>query len=277
MKLTKFIAIGGIVLTLGSCRNDENRLTLINSGSFPEKQITLSGSLTERLLKDSVSADTDENLQEQNPLTERIDQMNQVVKMLKKTRSDSTWLALSENWEEFKINHVDVNGFPVVELKSGTDSLANESSKAAWKWAELNANLLKLSGEIRFGDALEKMVYQEENPVLSESFLKSIIYTHIDDKIFINLIGSSSLNHHHTTGGDVLLIQETGFPEINEVTIKCESTDVRYLDVYIRIPSWAVNPTVTHGNVKYVAHPGEYCEIARKWNNGDEIKVVLMK
>jgi DUF1680 family protein len=47
------------------------------------------------------------------------------------------------------------------------------------------------------------------------------------------------------------------------------------MDVFIRIPSWAVNPTVTHGNVKYVAHPGEYCEVYRKWNNGDQIKVEL--
>ena len=81
--------------------------------------------------------------------------------------------------------------------------------------------------------------------------------------------------HHHTTGGTVKLTQRTDFPRSNIVTLTCETNDARYLDVFIRIPEWAVNPTVAHGNVKYVAHPGEYCQISRKWKDKDEFYIIL--
>ena len=134
---------------------------------------------------------------------------------------------------------------------------------------------MKFSGEIRFADVLEKLLYESKSPVLSEKLLKSVIYTRIYDQVFVNIIGSSSISYQHTTGGTVKLIQQTDYPEGNEMILKCECSDLRFMDVFIRIPSWAVHPSVTHGNVKYVANPGEYCEISRKWENGDEIKVVL--
>jgi len=153
--------------------------------------------------------------------------------------------------------------------------LKYEAMGVAGKWAELNIMLLKLSGEVRFGDVIENLLYKEEMPVLTEKQLKSIIYTHIDDQIFINVLGGSSFDYQHTTGGNVRLTQTTRYPLGSEIILSCEVGDVRYMDVFIRIPEWAVNPTVTHGNVKYVARPGEYCEIYRKWRNGDEFSIKL--
>ncbi len=147
--------------------------------------------------------------------------------------------------------------------------------EAIQKWAELNVALVKLSGEVRFGDAIEKMIHGPENRFISERLLKSVIYTHVDDQIFINIIGSSSMDYQHTTGGNVRLIQGTNYPGNDVMTLKTECSDLRYMDIFIRIPSWAVNPTVTHGNVKYVAQPGEYCQISKKWKAGVEIRVVL--
>jgi DUF1680 family protein len=178
---------------------------------------------------------------------------------VKKSESDSSWTSLISKWEDFRKNTTGIEGIPA----------------AFGKWAELNVRLLKFSGENRFADVLEKMLYESKKPVLSEKLLKSIIYTRIYDQVFVNIIGSSSVSYSHTTGGTVKLIQQTDYPEGNEMILKCECGDVRFMDVYIRIPSWAVNPTVTHGNVKYVARPGEYCEISRKWENGDEVKVIL--
>jgi hypothetical protein len=198
--------------------------------------------------------------------------MSANARNVRKTRSDSAWISLSASWEDFRKNHIGPDGLPVFQADSLTDS---QSKSISGKWAELNVSLLKLSGEVQFGDALEKMLYKSKVPVLSDKILKSVIYTYIDDQIFVNLIGSSNVNHHHTTGGTIKLIQKTDYPESNEITLKCECNDVRYLDLFIRIPAWAVNPTVTHGNVKYVPHPGEYCQISRKFNDGDEIQVRL--
>lgn len=262
MKIKRLSAIIGIAFILFSCGSSENGLNVINSGSFSETNITLDGAVRQRLLSDSVV-----DISGQNPLSIKFDQMISGAEKLRKNQSDSLWNAVSASWYDFG-----KNGLSILSA----DSMSNSAAYAiAGKWADLNIQLLKLSGEVRFGDVLEDLLYKFPMLVLTESQLKSIIYTHIDDQIFINLIGSSSVNHYHTTGGTVKLIQETDYPAGTEMTLKCESDDIRFLDVFIRIPSWAVNPTVTHGNVKYVARPGEYCEIYRKWRNGDEIKVVL--
>jgi hypothetical protein len=262
MKLLRIFVVIGIAVFIISCGNPKNELSIINSESFPESNITLDNSVAQRLLADSAI-----NISEQNLLSIKLGEMISDAEKLRKYQSDSLWNALSANWYDFGKADLSV---------ISADSLSDSGKIAiAGKWAELNIILLKLSGEVRFGDAIEDLLYKFPRLVLNERQLKSIIYTHIDDQIYINVFGSSSFNYHHTTGGNVRLIQQTDYPLGNEMTLTCEVGDVRYMDVFIRIPSWAVNPTVCHGNVKYVAHPGEYCEIYRKWNNGDEIKVRL--
>ena len=262
MKIIQITAIIGIAVFFISCENVENGLNVINSESFPEKNITLDQSLSQRLLSDSVA-----HLTGQNSLSKKLDEMISIAEGLRKNQSDSIWNMLSANWYDFGKGDVSI---------LSADTLSNsEASAILSKWVDLNIILLKLSGEVKFGDAIEDLLYKYPRLVLTETQLKSIIYTHVDDQIYINVFGSTNFNYQHTTGGNVKFIQKTDYPLGNEMTLSCEVGDVRYMDVFIRIPSWAVNPTVTHGNVKYVAHPGEYCEIYRRWNNGDEIKVVL--
>ncbi len=262
MKIIQIFVIIGIAVFFISCGGSENGLKVVNSDSFPDKNITLDSLVTQRLLADSVV-----NAAEQNALSVKLDEIILAAEKLRKTQSDSLWNVVSAGWYDFG-----KNGLSALSA----DSLSNSKATAiASKWADLNIALLKLSGEVQFGDAVEDLLYKFPRLVLTEKQLKSIIYTHIDDQIFINVFGSSSFNYQHTTGGNVKLIQHTDYPLDNEMILTCEVADVRYMDVFIRIPSWAVNPTVTHGNVKYVAHPGEYCEIYRKWKNGDEIQVRL--
>jgi len=262
MKIIRISAIIGIAVFLISCGNAKNRLNVINSESFPEKNIIIDQSVGQRLLLDSIA-----NISEQNLISTKLDKMIRVAESLRKNQSDSVWNIISANWYDFGKGDVSI---------LSVDSLSNsEASAMLSKWIDLNIILLKLSGEVKFGDAIEDLLYKYPRLVLTETQLKSIIYTHVDDQIYINIFGSSNFNYQHTTGGNVKFTQQTDYPLGNEMTLSCEVGDVRYMDVFIRIPSWAVNPTVTHGNVKYVAHPGEYCEIYRRWNDGDEIKVVL--
>jgi hypothetical protein len=258
MKLTQILAFSGFVLFMLACGTPRDGLQIVESQSFHVKQISLGESFSKKYLSEPVDSNQLANFQDK-----KLDELILFEKMLEESRSDSSWFLLERKWDEFNQSGI----------QSSADTSANSISELQ-KWAELNADLLKLTGEVRFGDALEKLIYSSK-PILSEQFLKSIIYTHNYDQIFVNLFASSTLTHYHTTGGTVKLIQKTEFPESNEITLKCETNDVRYLDVFIRIPEWAVNPKVTHGNVKYVAHPGEYCQISRKWNDGDEILVQL--
>lgn len=267
MKLTQQIALTGITLILYSCGSNLNRLNVVNAGSFSEKQITLEGRSDNSLIADSLRYEIEIPISNKDALLSKLDEMEAQLESIRKSESDSSWSGLTSKWEDFRNLNFKAHQ---------PDSLSIlHSSVITKKWAELNVNLLKFSEEVSFGDALEELLYQSEVPSLSEKLIKSIIYTHVDDQIFINLFYPSNLIHQHTTGGAIKLIQETTFPSINEMTLKCESNDVRYLDVFIRIPEWAVNPTVSHGNVKYVARPGEYCQISRKWKGGDEFLIKL--
>jgi hypothetical protein len=258
MKLTQLLTFSGFVLFIFACGTPKASLQIIESQSFDVKQISLGESFAKKYL--SESSDSNQLASFQN---KKLTELVSLAKMLKESKSDSSWFILKRKWEEFN------------QTAIGSSSDTSENSIAELQiWAELNVDLLRLTGEVQFGDAIEKQIFQSK-PVLTEQYLKSIIYTHHYDQIFINLLVTSTLTHYHTTGGIIKLIQQTNYPESNEMTLKCESNDVRYLDVFIRIPEWAVNPTVTHGNVKYVAHPGEYCQISRKWNDGDEIEVKL--
>jgi len=271
MKYIQLLAFASIPLFFMACNQDRNQLNVIDSGSFPDKQITLGKEVEKHLTADSLYSEPDNNLNKQNPVWGKMEEMIQTTENAGKLKSEGTWKAFSAEWEDFRINHIGLDGLPIA-----LDSLTKfESTALARKWIKLNVRLLKLSGEVRFGDAMEKVLYDAEVPLLSADLLKSIIYTHIDDQIFVNIFGSSSLIHHHTTGGVIKLIQETSYPASNDITLKCETNDARFLNVFIRIPSWAVNPTVTHGNVKYVPHPGEYCQISRMWKDGDEIRILL--
>jgi len=258
MNLVRLIVISGIALLFTACGSENESFNRTNSQSFAEKQITLESALSLRTGADSVNY-----IPEPSLVLKNLEEMLSVTGMLKKTKSDSSWTALQKSWEEFRINEAvllaDTSGNSVLVLQ---------------KWAELNSQLLKLTSEVRFGDALENLIY-EPNSYLPERLIKSAIYTHIDDQIFINLFGPSSLNHQHTTGGTIKLIQKTEYPLTNEIALFCECSDTRYLDVFIRIPEWAINPTVNYGNVKYVARPGEYCQVSRKWRNGDEFSIKL--
>lgn len=265
MKLTTVLLTIVIGLIFYSCENNPNKLSVINSESFHESQIQVFFQPENQLaVSDSLANDS---IKESHNTLDRLDEMRSMTENIRKSGSDSLWIALTNKWTEFNSEIAGIG-----QANSPTHEMFPE---AIQKWAELNVALVKLSGEVRFGDAIEKMMKGPENIFVPEKLIKSVVYTHIDDQIFINIIASSSMEYHHTTGGNVKLIQKINYPEGDVMTLKSECGDTRFMDVYIRIPSWAVNPTVRYGNVKYVAHPGEYCQISRKWKDRDEISVDL--
>ena len=261
MRVFSVVFIVTMALGIISCSNERIGLTVVNSQSFNGMQISLAESLQNRLNRDSVPAEFLAT-PEENEISKLLDALVSEASGYKTNPKDTSWNTFVKKWEDFRSNSL-----PAPNLSN---------KQLIGKWAELNVMLLKLSGDARFGDVIEKLVYNSPVPVISEQVLKSVVYTHVFDKIYINVLCSSGMNYQHTTGGTVKLTQETNLPDGHEMLLRCEVDDTRYMDVYIRIPEWAVNPTVTHGNVKYVPHPGEYCEISRKWKDGDEISVSLM-
>lgn len=234
-----------------------DRFAAINSVSYPETAVSIDPSVQAYLKAEDTLPDTVEN-----PMIAGLDEFFVLAEQLKSDSSEEDWNTIQEKWRQ-------------IGKQAFVDNSNGSSPEFLKHWTSLNTTLLKLSQDVQFADELEKMLYKSGAALLSEKQIKSAIYTHSDDRIYVNLLGSSSVLHPHTTGGAVKFIQQTNYPEGNEMTLRTECDDTRFMDVFIRIPSWAQNPTVQHGNVKYVARPGEYCEISRKWKDGDEILVRL--
>ena len=144
-------------------------------------------------------------------------------------------------------------------------------------WIEITGFLLEITGKPVYAEALQQ-ISSNENIGLSESDTKTAgqllmpcIFTKNVDHIFVNLFVNSSVEYVHSLGGQVKITQElTGS---GRLLLKFSTTEKRYIEVNILIPTWATNATVTEKNVKYVATPGEYCLIARKWKEGDVVEV----
>lgn len=268
MKFTQLLASTGMVLIFSSCLNDPNTLNPIQSLSLHDQQVELHFEPSQSQVKDSSFILSEEQV----VVVRELDDMLSMKDRILQARTDSLWPALTRKWTEFSVEHIGTHRTPYAQDETLAKTFFPE---AARKWAQLNADLVRLSGEVRFGDALEVLLYSTPQGIFPEDLLKSVIYTHVYDDIYINIIGGSSMEYAHTTGGTVKIIQQTNYPQSDEMTLAVETNDVRYMDVFIRIPSWAVNPSVTHGVVKYVANPGEYCEISKKWRTGDAIKILL--
>lgn len=144
-------------------------------------------------------------------------------------------------------------------------------------WIEATGFLLEITGKPVYAEALQKLLTEENMGLsasefeLAEQQLVPFIFTKNVDHIFVNLFVNSSVEYVHSLDGKVKITQESkgsdGF------VLKFNMDQKRYIEVNILIPTWATNATVTEKNVKYVATPGEYCLIARKWKEGDFVEV----
>ncbi|MDP3432984.1 MAG: hypothetical protein Q8T04_08480 [Bacteroidota bacterium] len=87
---------------------------------------------------------------------------------IRKSGSDSIWTVLSNRWNEF---NAEIAG--IGQANSTTNKIFHE---AISKWAELNVALVKLSGEVKFGDAIEKMLHGPDNVFVPEKLIKSVTF-----------------------------------------------------------------------------------------------------
>ena len=160
-------------------------------------------------------------------------------------------------------------GFNIYEHQFNSDQLM--------EWIETTGYLLELTGKTVYAEALEDLVYQSKFEINNEteSLLKSFIYTKNVDHIQLNMFVNSSVSYDHTLGGAVKITQDNDYPESGKLFITFNMEEHRYIELFIRIPSWAKGATVTALSVKYIAPPGRFCQIARKWEDGDKVEIVL--
>ena len=248
-----------LAVLITGCRGTSDPVN--TSEAFSEGGILLGGIIAEQLAGIE-TADTFHTAGS-DLLVPQIEALLDQVGSLKKSRQPVNAASFDSSWNRL--------------AKSVMASFEDLSANDIREWITLNDTLLKYSGEVRFADELEKMAYNAPIPeVVQEDAVRSFCYTRMYDRVYVNLLGNSEVGFEHTTGGHIRFVQKTDYPFGGKISLTAGLNDTRYVDLFIRIPSWAKEGSVTLKGVAYNAVPGAYTEIARKWKNGDVVEVSLV-
>lgn len=180
---------------------------------------------------------------------------------------------------------------------------------ASMSWLQLSAALLEITGEVKYADAIERLIlnhvfasqtmdgdcYRYHTP---PNGFKPDDYFHGPDcctssghRLASMLPGfwfgqSEGAAHIHQymgssptfrTGGDrpLRLTIEAGYPENEKVRIRVDDAPTGACAIHLRIPSWCVKPGLTINNGKIEAASGSYAICRREWKAGDLIELSL--
>ncbi len=234
-----------------------------NQNRFPEKvtQKVNPGNVklndhffeTELSNRDSVS--------EEKKYEFRLNSLMAFLKKYEEEASDFNTENFKENWDNTleRIEEVDI----------GTET--------AKKWFRATGLLFELTGEAKYSQELERVIYTSFKRNLAENeieeLVKPYVFTKNVDHVHVNLFVPSEISYRHSMGGEVKIRQETNYPESGRVRLKFSMTDKQYIELFIRIPSWAEDASVIVKGVKYIAPPGGYSKIAKKWKEGDVVEI----
>lgn len=133
---------------------------------------------------------------------------------------------------------------------------------------------------LRWGDFRQKYITCfccPPNVVRTVAEANSYAYTIADKGIYCNLYGSNSLNTKTLSGESLQLSQKTDYPWDGNIQLSIEKAPKKTYSIYLRIPGWAKNATVSVNGIaeKTTITSGTYIEINRNWKKGDVVELHL--
>ena len=202
--------------------------------------------------------------------------------LIKSFNIELTELSGYKKYYEEKSGLFNLNEFEKTwaSIKKGRDHFDFGSIK---RWIEITGFLLEITGNEKYAKELEETAYHVKSTFSSDEIrdvqqlLEPWIFTKNLDAIYVNLFVNATIKYEHSMKGAVEITQETNYPESGRIQIRFQVHEKRYIELFIRIPDWAEGATVSEKGVKYVAPPGGYSQIYRKWENGDFVEIYLPK
>jgi hypothetical protein len=133
-----------------------------------------------------------------------------------------------------------------------------------------------------FGPNAQKRFYQKKWPCCSGTLVQGVadyvlnLYFQSDDGIWVNMFAPSTVRW--TRGGDAVeLVQETEYPARDSTRLTVRAARPTEFALRVRIPGWvsgAAEIRVNGAPVSVSARPGAFAEIRRVWNDGDRVEVI---
>ncbi len=181
----------------------------------------------------------------------------------------------------------------------------------SWAGFKLSRYLMGFTGDARYGDWIETLLYNgigaslpvqpdgrsfyyadyrvgtgaktffwDEWPCCSGTYIQTVadfhnvIYFHDDDGLSVNLAVPSEVEWKH--GGQMVRVrQETSFPETEETTLHVAVERPAEFAVRVRVPSWCGDGSVTVNGAPIVVkmEPNTWATVRRTWQTGDMVTV----
>jgi DUF1680 family protein len=178
-------------------------------------------------------------------------------------------------------------------------------------WLQFNAQLLRLTGEARFAEELERTVYNQllgaqkpdgtawgyyvqlegKKPYSADLsghcclssgprgvvLIPTFAFTTDADGVVINFLNPGRSHLLIPGGEEVALEVDSQYPADGQVRIKLHSPPSRKFAIKVRIPEWAADATfaVNGKSAAEQAQASQYAKLIRRWHDGDEITLNL--
>ncbi len=205
-------------------------------------------------------------------------------------------------------------GPPSLGAALETTGKSFETVCGSWAGFKLSRYLLRFNGEARYGDWIEKLVYNSLGAALpmgprGEDFCYSnyrlgggrklyfdqgtwtccsgtlpqsvadyynLVYFKDASSLYVNLFVPSSVTWNHE-GREVRVEQETGFPESDSTTLTVRPSREEQFALKFRVPRWTQNAKVqvNGADLHIPCQPGTWATIARRWKVGDRVTIHL--
>ena len=181
----------------------------------------------------------------------------------------------------------------------------------SWAGFKLSRYLMGFTGEARYGDWMETLLYNgigaalpvqpdgrsfyyadyrvgmgektffwDEWPCCSGTYIQAVadyhnlIYFHDDAGIYVNLAIPSEVTWKHA-GQTVRLTQTTEYPETDLTTLTLQLERPAAFPLRIRVPSWSTDAAVSVNGTPVNAklEPNQWGVVQRRWQTGDTVTV----
>jgi hypothetical protein len=188
-----------------------------------------------------------------------------------------------------------------------------ETPCGSYAHLKLTRYLLRFTRESRYGDSLERVLYNtmlgvkdpkgdghvfyysDYHPATQKTYhpdkwpccsgtTPQVVadyvisaYFRAADGIYINLFTPSEVNWK-VQGAPVKLIQKTTYPESDATELRVEVAAPSEFTIYVRIPGWLRSPAQLAVNEKAIsiaAQPGSFAAIRRRWQTNDTVQIQL--
>ncbi len=186
-----------------------------------------------------------------------------------------------------------------------------ETSCGSWAGFKLSRYLLRLTGEARYGDWMERLFYNGVGAALpiaaggrnfyysdyrvgggmkvynwdtytccAGSYIQNmadyhnLIYFKNEEALYVNLFLPSEVTWNHPTG-EIKLVQDTKYPDTDTTTLTIFMSAPARFSIRFRVPRWTqgVSVRVNGADIAVDATPGSWAAIARDWTDRDRVEI----